>query len=121
MGYQARTRGACIIIITALLSAEAIGFHAQSVTYIKGVVTQSSKPVRSVWVIISQSGHERGRYLTGDDGKFYVGNLPSGDCEIAVWQGKQQIYSSRVNLPGNNVFNIVITPPKAPMRAKPRR
>ena len=121
MSHQAIARGACIVIITALLSAEAIGFQSQRATYIKGVVTQSTKPVRSVWVIISQAGQERGRYLTGDDGKFYIGNLPSGDSELAVWQGKQQIYSSRVNLPGNNVFNIVITPPKAPMRAKPRR
>jgi len=121
MSHQAIARGACIVIISAFLSAEAIGFHSQRATYTKGVVTQSNKPVRSVWVIISQSGQERGRYLTGDDGKFYIGNLPSGDCDIAVWQGKQQIYSSRINLPGNNVFNIAITPPRAPTRAKPRR
>jgi hypothetical protein len=118
MSHQAIARGACIVIITALLSAEAIGFQSPRATYIKGVVTQSNKPVRSVWVIISQSGQERGRYLTGDDGRFYVGNLPSGDCDIAVWQGKQQIYSSRINLPGNNIFNIVITPPRVPMGAR---
>ena len=118
MSNEAIIRACLGVILTAFVTASAIGFQAQNATYIKGVVTQSKKPLRSVWVITSQEGQERGRSLTGDDGKFYIGNLPLGDCEIAVWQGKQQIYIGRVSLPGNNIFNIAITPPKAPLRRK---
>jgi hypothetical protein len=120
MSNEAIIRACLGVIVTAFITASAIGFQSQKATYIKGVVTQSKKPLRSVWVIASQAGQERGRYLTGDDGKFYISNLPSGDCDLAVWQGKQQIYSGRISLPGNNIFNITITPPKAPLRRKPR-
>ena len=111
---------ACLsVIVTASVAGSAIGFQSPNATHIKGAVTQSNKPLRSVWVIVSQKEQERGRYLTGDDGKFYIGNLSSGDYDIVVWQGKQQIYSSRVSLPGNKVFNITITPSKAPLRRRP--
>lgn len=119
MSREAITRGGLSLIVTACMTASAIGFQFQKPTYIKGVVTQSKKPLRSVWVIASQTGQERGRYLTGDDGKFYISNLASGECEIAVWQGKQQIYSSRISLPSNNIFNITVTPPRAPLRRRP--
>ena len=112
MGNQALIRASVIVIMIALLSAAAIGFQAQSPTYLKGVVTQSNKPVRSVWVIASQFGQERGRYLTGDDGKFYIPNLSSGDGDVVVWKDKQQIYSGRFNIPGDKTLNIVIPVPK---------
>ena len=120
MSKQAIVRACLSVIVAASFAAAAIGFQSRA-NYVKGAVTQSAKPLRSVWVIASQSGQERGRYLTGDDGKFYIGNLPTGEFDIAVWQGKQQIYSGRISLPGNNVFNIAITPSKAPSRSKPRR
>jgi len=94
------------------------GFRRDSGAYVKGVVTQSNKPVRSVWVIASQFGTERGRALTGDDGKYYIGKLNAGAYDLVVFQGKQQIYSGQINLPENRLFNIAITPPRAP---RPRR
>ena len=120
MCNQSIVRGSGIVMALALFTAAAIGFQSQSATYLKGVVTQSNKPLRSVWVIASQSGQERGRYLTGDDGKFYIGNLPAGDYDIAVWQDKQQIHSDRINLSGKKILNITIPPPKAPLRGKRR-
>ena len=87
-------------------------------TYVKGVVTQSNRAVRSVWVIASQSGVERGRALTGDDGKYYIAGLGSGAYDIVVFQGKQQIFSGRINLPENRLFNITITPPRALRRGR---
>jgi hypothetical protein len=54
--------------------------------------------------------------LTGDDGKYYIGNLAEGTYDIAVFQGKQQIYSGQINLPQNRIFNINITPPRMRMR-----
>jgi len=88
-------------------------FRPDGATYVKGVVTQSNKPVRSVWVIASQSGNEKGRALTGDDGKYYIGNLYAGAYDVVVFQGKQQIFSAQINLPENRLFNINITPPRA--------
>ena len=120
MCNQAIIRGFGIVMVIALFTATAIGFQSRSAAYLKGAVTQSNKPLRSVWVIVSQSGEERGRYLTGDDGKFYIGNLPAGDYDIAVWQGKQQIHSERINLSGNKILNIAIPPAKSPLRGKRR-
>ena len=119
MSNKTIVRACLSLIVTALVTAPAIGFRPQNATYLKGAVTQSNKPLRSVWVIVSQKEEERGHYLTGDDGKFYIGNLSSGDYDIAVWHGKQQIYSGRISLPGDRVFNITITPSKAPLRHRP--
>ena len=99
-------------MLVALICSAALGFRPKAASYVKGAVTQSSRPLRSVWVIVSQSGQERGRALTGDDGKFYIGNLIDGTYDITVIQGKLQIFSSRINLPANNLFNISIAPPR---------
>lgn len=99
-------------MLVALICSAALGFRPEAASYVKGAVTQSRRPLRSVWVIVSQSGQERGRALTGDDGKFYIGNLIDGTYDITVIQGKLQIFSSRINLPANNLFNISIAPPR---------
>jgi hypothetical protein len=104
------------LILVAALDFAAFGSGPEASTYVRGVITQANKPVRSVWVITSQSGTERGRALTGDDGKYYIGNLAEGTYDIAVFQGKQQIYSGQINLPQNRIFNINITPPRMRMR-----
>ena len=105
------------LIVIAALGFAAFGSKPEAGAYVKGVVTQSNRPVRSVWVIASQSGAEKGRALTGDDGKYYIGNLTAGAYDIAVFQGRQQIYSSQINLRENTLFNINIPPPPA---ARPR-
>ena len=108
-----------LLIVVAGFGFAASGFRSDAGTYVKGVVSQSNRPVRSVWVIASQSGTERGRALTGDDGKYYIGNLSAGGYDLVVFQGKQQVYSGQINLPENRIFNISITPP--PRALRPRR
>ena len=44
-------------------------------TFVKERSHRRGKPARSVWVIISLNGREKGRSLTGDDGKYYIANL----------------------------------------------
>jgi hypothetical protein len=107
------------LIVIAALGFSAFGSGSDAGTYVKGVVIQSNRPVRSVWVIASQSGVEKGRGLTGDDGKYYIGSLSGGVYDIVVFQGKQQIFSGQINLPENRLFNIDITPPRT--KARPRR
>lgn len=117
--YQRLIFCTCLILILVTPFALAVaGFRPDAGTYVKGVVTQSNKPLRSVWVIASQSGTERGRALTGDDGKYYIGYLSAGGYDMVVIQGKQQVYSGQITLPQNRIFNIAITPPP---RARYRR
>lgn len=81
----------------------------QASNYVTGKVTSvsSGRSVPSVLVIMKQSGNEKGRSLTGDDGSYYIGNLGDGEYEIVVTRGTGQ-QSDRVTLPLNRVFNIRI-------------
>jgi len=107
-----------LLILFTAPGFAASGSRIDGATYVKGVVTQSNRPARSVWVIASQSGTEKGRALTGDDGKYYIGNLYAGAYDIVVFQGKQQIYSGQITLPENRLFNINITPPPRAVRRR---
>ena len=77
-------------------------------TYLKGIVQSANKPVRSVWVVVGQNGHDRSRSLTGDDGRYYIGNLEPGRYDVTVLNGKNQLFKGQVNLPANSTFNIKV-------------
>ena len=80
----------------------------QASDYVTGKITSASdRPANSVWVIARQSGQERGRSLTGDDGSYYINNLGAGDYELLVTKGPNQI-SRMISLPQNKVFNLRI-------------
>lgn len=87
-------------------------------TYVKGIVIRSNRPVRSVWVIASQGGDEKGRSLTGDDGKYYIGKLSDGIYDIGVVRGKEQIYSGQVTLPTTANYDITIKSRQSPKRRR---
>jgi hypothetical protein len=75
-------------------------------TFVKGTVTSAGKPARSVWVIISLNGREKGRSLTGDDGKYYIADLDPGTYDFVVEKG-EQLYKGRATLPiTNGTFDI---------------
>ena len=103
-------RSACAIALLAIVFSIAFG-NQSGKTYIKGVVKSSSgRLFVSVWVTISQNGVEKGRSLTGDDGKYYISNLNEGMYDIVVLQGNRQVFKERVNLPGNSRHDILIKP-----------
>lgn len=77
--------------------------------HMKGVVTRSGRPVRSAWVIITQNGDEKGRTLTGDNGKYYIGELSAGEYEVVVEQGPRQLCTRHVKLPDDSAFDIEVT------------
>ncbi len=85
---------------TLLAIVFSIGISAQSdAGYIKGAVTSSSgKPFSSVWVVVSQNGNEKGRSLTGDDGKYYISNLSDGVYDLAVYRGNGLLRTIQVTL-----------------------
>jgi hypothetical protein len=96
--------------IALLAMVFSIGLSAQpGATYITGVVKSSSgRLFASVWVAISQNGAEKGRSLTGDDGKYYISNLNAGTYDIVVLQGSRQVFKQQVNLPGNSRYDILV-------------
>jgi len=57
-------------------------------------------------VIVSLNGREKGRSLTGDDGKYYIADLDPGTYDFIVERGGQ-LYKGRATLPVvNGTFNI---------------
>jgi hypothetical protein len=77
-------------------------------TYLKGTVLSPRGPVRSVWVIVGQSGRDKARSLTGDDGRYYIGNLEPGQYYVTVSNGKSQLHKGQVSLPKDRTYNIRI-------------
>jgi Carboxypeptidase regulatory-like domain len=100
-----------LLLITVSISPHVSGEHNEGVLqapgYITGTVTSvsSGTPVPSVWVIISQNGSEKGRSLTGDDGKFYIDNLPDGKYDLVATKGNRQVIV-KVTLPDERVRPI---------------
>jgi len=99
-------RAACGILILTMVFA--IASSAQSGGSVKGTVRASGRLLTSVWVSVSQNGVERGRSLTADDGKYYIGGLSSGVYDIVVIQGNRQLYRGQVNLSGDSSYDISI-------------
>ena len=74
--------------------------------YVKGAVTRWDRPIRAAWVIVERDGQEQGRSLTGDDGRYYIGDLRPGEYEVVVKQGARNVFSGHVRLPEGKVYNI---------------
>ena len=96
-------------LVAVMFCSVALSSSRNPPTYVKGSVILAKRPLRSAWVIASQAGQEKGKSLTGDDGKYYIGNLENGVYDLVVMNGKKQIYSGQVTLPvpGGN-FNISV-------------
>ena len=95
-----------IAIVCSTAAAGARGIDQGGRAFVKGSVTKSNKPVSSVWVIVSQGGAERGRQLTGDDGKYYISRLDPGSYDIVVMRGTSQVFKGKITLPKDATFNI---------------
>jgi hypothetical protein len=93
----------------ALVFSLASGFPATPGAYMKGQVKSSNKPLRSVWVIVSQYGQEKGRSLTGDDGKYFIDNLSNGTYDVIVEQAKRQVWRGQKTIPSTN-YDITVKP-----------
>ena len=94
------------LVFLALVVSLAFGFSQFRRNSVKGLVMSSNKPLRSVWVIASQYGAEKGRSLTGDDGKYFIDNLSAGTYDIVVEQAKRQVWRGQVNVTVSTYYNI---------------
>ena len=100
---------ATLAIVLLIMPTLAQSAKLSDRSYITGAVLNPSRaPIRSVWVIISQDNSEKGRSLTGDDGKYYISNLNEGTYDIIVMRGNSQLFKGQVYLPKDSIFNIPI-------------
>ena len=102
LGRRARLSAVAIAIILAGVAS------AQSRrTFLKGtVLSPAGRPVRSVWVIAGQNGRDTARSLTGDDGRYYIGNLEPGRYDVTVSNGRTQLHKGQVSLPASGSYDI---------------
>ena len=98
------------LVFLALVVSLAFGSAPIRGNSVKGLVMSSNKPLRSVWVIASQNGTEKGRSLTGDDGKYFIDNLPGGTYDLIVEQAKRQVWKGQITLSVNTYYNINVRP-----------
>ncbi len=96
------------VVLAALVSVSLAAAAPRDEVYVKGAVTCSGQPVRSAWVILAQNGEEKGRSMTGDDGRYYIGELNAGEYQVVVRQGARNVFEGRVRLPDNRVNNVEV-------------
>jgi len=94
------------LIVLSSTAGTASGVETQARGSVRGAVTKSNKPVSSVWVVVSQGGREKGRSLTGDDGKYYISPLDNGTYDVVVLKGSGQLFKGKFTLPKDANFNI---------------
>lgn len=94
-------------LLAALVSISLAAGAADDI-HMKGAVTRSGRPVRSAWVILTRNGDEKGKSLTGDDGRYYIGGLDAGEYEIEVKQGPYNLFAGRVRLPEESLYDVEV-------------
>ena len=98
--------GATLILALALALAPSALAGGYSIT---GTVKRvSGQPISSVWVVLRQGEVEKGRSLSGDDGKYYISGLTEGPYDLVVLRGQNSLAVGRVHLPEARVFNIIL-------------
>jgi hypothetical protein len=98
----------CGIVLVAIAISGALSARPSGKIYIKGTIMLSGRPFASAWLVLSQNGQEKRRFLTGDDGKYYIGGLSPGAYFVTVLDGATQRFGEQVQLLGDREFNIKI-------------
>ena len=83
-----------VTVPIALVAAASSGMSdAQPSSHVReGHRHLSGETARSVWVIVSVNGREKGRSLTGDDGKAYIAGVDPGTYDFVVVEKGVQLY-----------------------------
>jgi hypothetical protein len=98
---------AVVLLLAGLAPTTTTGQDAAS--RVRGsVLTPSRRPAASLWVVLEQQGHESGRALTADDGRYYLSRLQPGPYTILVKRGRATLYRAQIRLPENEVYDIVL-------------
>lgn len=108
MKYRHVFIAACWVGMLAVVFSVALRAQTSDRSYIKGTVTVAGRPLVSAWVVLSQNGQEVRRFLTGDDGKYYIDKIVPGAYALTVFQGSVERFKAQVNLPKDSIYNINI-------------
>jgi Carboxypeptidase regulatory-like domain len=100
-----------IIILLVLMSLAVMMtdfVQAAQESHIAGVVTYANgRPAGSLWVIIyNRNEKQAGYYLTGDDGRYYIGYLAPGTYVLKVKRKESVLIQRSVSLPRDQNINI---------------
>jgi hypothetical protein len=96
------------LLSIVLLPGLGLSQNAQSYVTGKVISATSKKPISSLLVVVYENGTVKGRSLTGDDGKYYIGYLNNKIYTITVEKNRQKIFTSQIRLPDNQNYNIEI-------------
>lgn len=97
-------------VLSALAAALAAGAAPAAAqrrgASVRGTVrNRTGRPAVSVWVIVSRGGRDW-KFLTGGDGRYFIGYIDPGRYRLEVRKGGTQVYSDTVTLSGNEVHDI---------------
>jgi Carboxypeptidase regulatory-like domain len=99
--------GLYAVVAMTVAAALAFPLPAAAASSLTGTVhTAAGTPVASVWVVVLQGGAERGRSLTGDDGRFLIPHLAGGEYQVVVRRGNSQLSRLAVRLPRSRPLDI---------------
>ncbi len=77
-------------------------------TFVTGTVFYANgRTAVSVWVVL-QGGSRELSFLTGGDGRYFIGNIPPGNYVIRVRHFDQELFSSSISLPSNQRYDIAL-------------
>lgn len=100
-------RALVLLVALAVAALAVVPEAAAQGAAVHGTVKDSSgRAVASVWVAFEKDGAERGKSLTGDDGKYYVGGLASGRYQVTVRRGDRVLFTGSATVPVNGAFDI---------------
>jgi Carboxypeptidase regulatory-like domain len=100
------TRRAVLAALAAALASAAPAAAQKKGASVRGTVRdRAGRPAVSVWVIVSGSGRDW-KFLTGNDGRYFIGYIAPGRYRIEARKGGDAVYSDTVTLRGNEVRDI---------------
>lgn len=94
---------ALVMIAASMASAADERFH------LSGTVThRGGTPASSVWILVEQQNDVVGKFLTGDDGKYFVRGLEGGTYTLSVKRKGETLFHATVVVKSNRVFDVKI-------------
>jgi hypothetical protein len=94
---------AIAIAILAFASQQAL---AQKKTFVTGGVYEvTGRPAVSVWVILRKDRRDW-KFLTGDDGRYFIGYIEAGRYTLTVERRGRLIYNDAISLPADQNHDI---------------
>jgi serine/threonine-protein kinase len=102
------------IVFGATLSSLNFAIAPSGNSDLTGVISNPcGDPFSSVWVIVTEGGQEKARSLTGDDGKYFIGDLENGEYDLVV-KVEQCEFRKRLRFTGSMVYDVSLSLRQAP-------